>query len=166
MLTGGPTSGGMPAAPSPGRLGTLEVRLARTPAEVRQAQRLRYRVFFKEGGASPASRPRLARRDIDAFDRLCDHLLVIDHAAPTQACAGRPTVVGTYRLLRQDVAERHGGFYSAGEFDDRRADRAPLRSALSRARPLLRAGALSQQAHVELLWHGIAGYAAAGTGST
>jgi hypothetical protein len=39
-------------------------------------------------------------------------LLVIDHAD-----ANRPRVVGTYRLLRQDVAMANGGFYSAGEFD-------------------------------------------------
>ena len=34
-----------------GRLGTLEVRLARTAAEVRRAQKLRYRVFYGEMGA-------------------------------------------------------------------------------------------------------------------
>jgi putative hemolysin len=26
-------------------------------------------------------------------------------------------IVGTYRLLRQDQADRHFGFYSAGEYD-------------------------------------------------
>ncbi len=29
----------------------------------------------------------------------------------------RAKVVGTYRLLRQEVAERHFGFYTAKEFD-------------------------------------------------
>ena len=28
-----------------------------------------------------------------------------------------PAIVGTYRLLRQDIAERTGGFYGASEFD-------------------------------------------------
>ena len=36
-----------------GRLGALEVRLAQTAAEVRQAQKLRYRVFYQEGSAIP-----------------------------------------------------------------------------------------------------------------
>ena len=36
-----------------GRLGPLEVRLAQTAAEVRQAQKLRYRVFYQEGPPSP-----------------------------------------------------------------------------------------------------------------
>ena len=36
-----------------GRMGTLEVRLAQTAAEVRQAQKLRYRVFYQEGSAIP-----------------------------------------------------------------------------------------------------------------
>ena len=45
-----------------GRLGTLEVRLARNAAEVRRAQRLRYRVFYKEGSASADAKTMLARR--------------------------------------------------------------------------------------------------------
>jgi putative hemolysin len=27
-------------------------------------------------------------------------------------------IVGTYRLLRQDQADRHFGFYSAGEYEN------------------------------------------------
>ena len=95
-----------------GRLGPLELRLATTRREIRQAQRLRYNVFFEEGPATAPAHLRLLRRDKDAFDRVCDHLLVIDHAD-----SSRPRVVGTYRLLRQDVAQSNGGFYSAGEYD-------------------------------------------------
>jgi hypothetical protein len=36
-----------------GRMGSLEVRLAQTAAEVRQAQKLRYRVFYGDGAAIP-----------------------------------------------------------------------------------------------------------------
>ena len=50
--------------------------------------------------------------DIDAFDTLCDHLLVIDEDAPAE-----DAVVGTYRLLRESVAKGAGGFYSSSEFD-------------------------------------------------
>ena len=100
-----------------GRVGTLEVRLAQTAAEVRQAQKLRYQVFYQEGSAIPNPARLLARRDIDGYDAICDHLLVVDHAARDRSAPNRPTVVGTYRLLRQPLAEDFGGFYTAGEFD-------------------------------------------------
>src|SRR5690606_30028622 len=88
------------------------------------------------------------RRDIDAYDALCDHLLVIDHGVKAK-------VVGTYRLLRQEVADRHRGFYTAGEYDI-----APL----LRSHPDLRFLELGRSCvlkpyrnkrTVELLWHGI-----------
>src|SRR4029079_3917554 len=115
--------GGLRAAPvraqrlsqSLGRIGTLEVRLADTAAEVRQAQKLRYRIFYKEGSAIPNPARLFARRDIDGYDAICDHLLVIDHA--DRGALNRPAGVGTYRLLRQTLAEDYGGFYTAGEFD-------------------------------------------------
>jgi len=100
-----------------GRLGSLEVRLAQTAAEVRQAQKLRYRVFYQEGPAIANPGRLFARRDVDAYDAICDHLLVFDHAARDGQNANRPAVVGTYRLLRQPMAEEYGDFYSAGEFD-------------------------------------------------
>jgi L-ornithine Nalpha-acyltransferase len=100
-----------------GRIGSLEVRLAQTAAEVRQAQKLRYRVFYQEGSAIPNPGRLFARRDIDGYDAICDHLLVLDHAARDAQPGNRPTVVGTYRLLRQQLAEDHGGFYTSGEFD-------------------------------------------------
>jgi putative hemolysin len=102
---------GLPA--SLGANGALELRLTTTKKEIRKAQKLRYRVFFEEGGATPDQTARLIGRDICPFDRVCDHLIVIDHGSPS----GRPRVVGAYRLLRQDVAEANFGFYSAGEFD-------------------------------------------------
>ncbi len=106
------------AAPQPlGRLGSLEVRLARTAAEVRRAQRLRYQVFYKEGGAIAETGQILAQRDLDLFDGDCDHLLVIDRTRAADLQPFAPAIVGTYRLLRQDVAERHRGFYSSSEFD-------------------------------------------------
>src|SRR5262245_64735483 len=95
-----------------GRIGTLEVRLAQTAAEVRQAQKLRYRVFYKEGSAIPNPARLFARRDIDGYDAICDHLLVVDHAARDRTALNRPAVVGTYRLLRQPLAEEYGGVFT------------------------------------------------------
>ncbi|MCB1508936.1 MAG: GNAT family N-acetyltransferase [Hyphomicrobiaceae bacterium] len=101
-----------------GRIGSLEVRLAVTPREVKKAQRLRYKVFYKEMSATADAATRLTRRDADAFDALCDHLLVIDHDPKGEPFRPKkPKIVGTYRLLRQEIAAAHGGFYTSGEYD-------------------------------------------------
>lgn len=102
------------AAPLLGRIGSLEVRSARSRQEVRAAQALRYRVFFEEGAARPSAVQRMARLDRDQFDRICDHLLVIDTslAGPSSA-----QVVGTYRLLRQERLPAGRSFYTEQEFE-------------------------------------------------
>ena len=101
-----------------GRLGSLEARLAREARELREAQRLRYRVFYEEMSARADILSAVFRRDSDRFDRICDHILVVDRtcASPSVFNAG-PKVVGTYRLLRQNMAERNFGFYTQNEFD-------------------------------------------------
>ena len=135
-----------------GRIGSLEVRLAATKKEIKKAQRLRYTVFCEEMSAIPDLLSRMKRRDIDAFDAICDHLLVIDHAET------KPKIVGTYRLLRQDVADRYGGFYTASEFDI-----GPLLAAhpgkrfLELGRSCV-ARDYRDKRTVELLWHGIWAY--------
>jgi putative hemolysin len=136
-----------------GRLGALEVRLARNAAEIRRAQKLRYRVFYREMSAVPDAASFLSRRDVDPFDAVCDHLLVVDHAAPRLRNA--PPVVGTYRLLRQEVADRQSGFYSAGEFDiDALLSRHSERRFLELGRSCVLAPYRNKRT-VELLWHGI-----------
>lgn len=143
-----------------GRIGALEVRLARTKAEIRLAQRLRYQVFFEEMSATPSKKAQFLRRDEDAFDACCDHLLVVD-ASRTQArrrldMKPMPKVVGTYRVLRQDVAERAHGFYTAREYDI-----APLLAAKSSTHQFMELGRSCVLAPyrtkrtVELLWHGL-----------
>lgn len=139
-----------------GRIGSLEVRLAHRAVDIRRAQRLRFDVFYQEMSAVAAPTVLIARRDVDPFDAMCDHLLVLDHARS----AGRkgPAVVGTYRLLRQEIAERRGGFYSAGEFAI-----APL-IARHRGLRFLELGRscvlppYRTKRTVELLWHGIWAY--------
>jgi putative hemolysin len=109
-----------PASQEPeplGRLGSLDVSMARSAKDVRRAQQLRYRVFYGEMSAIPDAATRRARRDIDAFDAICDHLLVCDHQPERAAGARKPKVVATCRLLRQDAAAHHGGFYTEGEFE-------------------------------------------------
>ena len=141
-----------------GRAGSLEVRLAQTAAEVRQAQKLRYRVFYQEGSAVPSPARLIARRDVDSYDAICDHLLVVDHDSRDRGAQGRPAVVGTYRLLRQALAEDYGGFYTAGEFDiggliERHGNLQFVELGRSCVLPEYR-----NKRTVELLWHGIHAY--------
>jgi len=138
-----------------GRIGPLEVRLAQTAAEVRQAQKLRYRVFYQEGSALADPARVFARRDIDAFDAICDHLLVLEHSQSDNRRGKQPAVVGTYRLLRQQVADDYGGFYTSTEFDvgpliERHRDLHFLELGRSCVLPAFR-----NKRTVELLWHGI-----------
>lgn len=102
-------------APNPLDEGTgdLIVRLADSEREVDAAQALRYRVFYENMGALPSDQARKLARDFDAFDPICDHLLIIDRTAGAAA----PKVVGTYRLLRASRAISSLGFYSDSEFD-------------------------------------------------
>lgn len=135
-----------------GRIGSLEVRLAATKKEIKKAQRLRYKVFYEEMFATPDLMSRLKRRDIDPFDAHCDHLLVLDHKDK------KPKVIGTYRLLRQSMAARGCGFYTASEFDI-----APMLAAHPTARFLELGRSCVLKAYrdkrtVELLWHGIWAY--------
>jgi putative hemolysin len=101
-----------------GRLGSLEVRLARKRSEIRHAQRLRYKVFYEEMSAVPSALAMLSRRDEDAYDAVFDHLLVIDRGDPGDGRRWRRSkVVGTYRMMRQEVADLNDGFYTQGEYD-------------------------------------------------
>jgi putative hemolysin len=92
----------------------LEAAWARDDADLRQAQRLRHRVFVDEMGARPTvPRGTPAGLDADHFDNHCEHLIV-----RTQASDGSPSqVVGTYRVLTPDGALSAGGLYGDAEFD-------------------------------------------------
>lgn len=154
--------GPVPPGTSLGRYNDLEVRLARTPLEVRWAQQLRYQVFYEEMSATPGAVARIAKIDADPFDAVCDHLIVLDHSMPAPRKLARwrrnPRIVGTYRLLRQDIAARRGGFYSQSEFD-----LAPLvaRHGELRFVELGRSCVLKPyrtKRTLELLWQGIMSY--------
>jgi putative hemolysin len=141
-----------------GRIGSLEVRLAATRKDVRKAQRLRFKVFFDEGGAMPDARAALTRRDADKFDAFCDHLIVIDHEGRSRQGKIKPTVVGAYRLLRSDVATKKRGFYSSTEYD-----LAPLLARHPGKRFLELGRSCVMEPYrgkktIELLWRGILAY--------
>lgn len=141
-----------------GRIGALEVRLAQTAQDIHRAQRLRYDVFYKEMSAKPSLMHKMVRRDFDRYDPICDHLLVLDHDAPRDKKTGAPSLVGTYRMLTQNIADAHGGFYTADEFQiDRLVAARPDLTFLELGRSCVLKPYRTKRT-VELLWHGIWSY--------
>ena len=134
------------------RAGNLGVRIATTAAERDAAQALRYRIFYDEMGAQPDERARCLKRDIDVFDEVADHLLVIDHAVSS----GARGVVGTYRLVQNEGADRIGRFYTSDEYDISRITGFPGRL-LELGRSCVDSG-YRGRAVMQLLWRGIAAY--------
>lgn len=123
----------------------LSVGLARSPGEILEAQRLRYRIFAGEMGAH--LRVRTPGVDQDVFDAYCEHLLVRDNASGE--------IVGTYRILPPAQAQRVG-YYSETEFDLTRLQHLrPQLVEVGRAcvHPDYRSGAT-----IALLWSGLASY--------
>jgi len=150
-----------PAHESLGTRNDLCVRLARSGEEVATAQELRFSVFYEELKANPDAAALQSRRDADRFDAFCDHLIVVRRMAKDEAGqfgVDDGEMVGTYRLLRQSVADQNGGFYTQSEFDI-----APLLAAKPAFKflELGRSCVLKQyrtKPVVELLWQGIWNY--------
>ncbi|WP_374332379.1 GNAT family N-acetyltransferase [Aestuariivirga sp.] len=143
--------------------GDLLLRQARGSDEIAACQRLRYRVFYEELGAEPLGDMAQRRMDIDRFDDICDHLVVVRRDAAEEngndsVRLSDGSLIGTYRLLRQEVAEAHGGFYTQAEFDI-----APLIASHPNHRFLELGRSCVLKTHrtrpvVELLWQGIWDY--------
>lgn len=141
-----------------GRLGGLEVRLARGKDEMAALQALRYGVFTSEFGAQFSADCTAAGRDEDPFDALFDHLVVID---PVRHSAGGPAIVGTYRLRAQPASATAKTFYSQSEFDVAAlASRQPSAVFLELGRSCV-LPAYRGKRTIELLWQGIWAYARA-----
>lgn len=132
---------------------SISVRLAQTAAEVEAAQKLRYKVFYEECAARPSSEAAENRIDRDGFDPYADHLIVSDHS---NGAGVTGKIVGTYRLLRQESAQRYGRFYSSDEYDI-----TPLLNSGVSLLELGRSCVLPEyrtRPILNLLWQGIADY--------
>ncbi|HBG30107.1 MAG TPA: hemolysin [Gammaproteobacteria bacterium] len=90
----------------PEKKATLKVRMAQHLDEIRDAQRLRYRIFAEEMGAKLHTL--VPGHDVDEFDDYCQHLLVWDESAEM--------IAGYTRVLLHEDAQRAGRFYSETEF--------------------------------------------------
>jgi len=131
----------------------FELRLAGSEAEMRAAQRLRYRVFVTELGGDGALVDHDAGLEADRFDPFFDHLMLLDHRR-----AEDDRVVGVYRVMRTDQAMRAGQFYSEDEYDLTRlhaTGRQLLELGRSCVHPDYRGGTAMMH-----LWNGLAEYIA------
>jgi putative hemolysin len=86
---------------------SFQITWAINSGEIKEAQRLRYKVFAEEMGANLAAS--YEGLDVDEFDAYCDHLLIRDQETLK--------VVGTYRVLPPHKAQEIGRLYSDSEFD-------------------------------------------------
>lgn len=133
--------------------GNQIIRLSASREEIEAAQRLRYSVFYEEMGACPLEEMAATKRDFDAFDDVCDHLVVVDTSD-----SGASPVIGTYRFMRRSQAAIAGGFYSADEYDV-----SPLSANGGQIMELGRSCVATEfrtRHTMQLLWRGIAEYIA------
>jgi len=83
------------------------VRLAKDAEERRQVRQLRYKVFIVEEGASATEEQKELQEEYDRYDRFADYMVVM-HG---------DRVVGTYRIIDREAAEKMDGFYTETEYN-------------------------------------------------
>jgi len=130
------------------RQGAYRVREATAERDKHAAFRLRFSVFNVELGEGLECAEK-SGVDRDAFDPICDHLIV-EHSGSRQ-------VVGTYRLQTGSMAANNIGYYGEREF--RFTAYEPMRSSLVElGRACIHRDHRSTDV-LYLLWRGIAEYA-------
>lgn len=145
-----------------GKIDTLEVGLANTEDEIRESQRLRFKVFYEEMSAKPNIENARTKLDADHFDAHCDHLLVVDRNYTTAHNSGiddntvsdTGRIIGSSRLLPQSKIGKTNGFYSNSEFDiDALLGRHPTLKFLEFGRSCVLPEHRNKRS-IELLWQG------------
>lgn len=89
------------------RVRDYEVRLTRNKEERRQVRNLRYDVFVLEEGASVTEEQKALREEYDSFDLYANYMAVFHNGK----------VVGTYRIIDREAAEKAKGFYTETEYN-------------------------------------------------
>jgi putative hemolysin len=84
-----------------------EVRLTRTKEERKQVRQLRYEVFCLEENASATEEQKNLGEEYDSYDTYADYMAVFHNNK----------IVGTYRIIDREAAEKMGGFYTEEEFN-------------------------------------------------
>ena len=130
--------------------GRYLLRFAHTEEDLDAILELRFEVFNIELGEGLDS-CLTTGRDVDEFDPVCHHLMVIEQSSGE--------VVGTYRLQTSGMAERNLGFYSDIEFDLSALPGEVVKQSLELGRACVAATHRSTQV-LFLLWKGLASYVA------
>lgn len=86
---------------------SFTVSLARSGTELKEVQRLRYKVFCEEMGASWHGAHDIL--DYDQFDYYCEHLLIRNNSDNK--------VVSTCRILPPEQAQIRGSYFTETDFD-------------------------------------------------
>lgn len=128
--------------------GKYQLRFASNLEDLEAIQRLRFEVFNLELGEG-LEESYDTGLDQDRFDPVCHHLMVIDAEANQ--------IAGTYRIQTHEMAEAHGGFYSADEFDLRGLPADVLTDAIEIGRASVALEYRNQKV-LFLLWRGLALY--------
>lgn len=121
--------------------GRYTIKTAENADELYESLKLRHDIFYRELLGTETAHG----LDIDRFDPICDHLLIVD----TQ----ENKVVGSYRIICSQFSQ---DFYSSQEFDIHRLVQRPgVQVELGRAciDPLYRTGTV-----FTLLWRGVGEY--------
>ena len=129
------------------------IKIAESNFEIKKAQSLRYKIFFKEKKIKRKNLKFLLQRDYDFYDKISDHLIIIDNNREV-----KDNVIGTYRLLRGNCAKLYRGFYTEQEFDISNlkknfSSKDILELGRSCVHPEYRSGII-----LKLLWQGISKY--------
>ena len=84
-----------------------EVRLTRTKEERKQVRQLRYEVFCLEEDAYATEEQKNLGEEYDSYDTYADYMAVFHNGK----------IVGTYRIIDREAAEKMGGFYTEREYN-------------------------------------------------
>jgi len=131
----------------------FSIKIAESNLEIKKAQSLRYKIFFREKKIKKKNLKSLLQRDFDFYDKISDHLIIVDNNREA-----KDNVIGTYRLLRGNSAKLYKGFYTEQEFDISNlkknfSNKTILELGRSCVHPEYRTGII-----LKLLWQGISKY--------
>lgn len=124
------------------------VKIAQNRREIEEALKLRFDVFNIElGEGLDSSFER--EMDEDEFDEQCHHLIVLENASGT--------VIGTYRMQDNTMAEAGNGFYTQSEFNLTKFPEELLHNVVELGRACIHLDHRSGRV-LYLLWRGLAKY--------
>ena len=124
-----------------------EVRLTRTKEERKQVRQLRYEIFCLEEGASATEEQKNLGEEYDSYDTYADYMAVFHNNK----------VVGTYRIIDREAAEKMGGFYTECEFNISKIKRIKGNIA-EMSRACVKAEYRENALVMRLLWAGLCEY--------